>query len=140
MADLCASGSICGEQLTVFLHGLRVARILGTNRGRRKPTGGDGQGGFVEVRSEALNRLAEGDLGGVVAWSGEAGSSELLVSEGFESPREAGQAVAALKAGGAHAFDGPALQLKGVVVAHLAGEAAPEDIEAALSAFDTEEA
>ena len=65
---------------------------------------------------------------------------ELLVSEGFDSPREAGQAVAALKAGGAHAFAGLALQLDGRVVAHLAGEAGPEDIEAALSAFNTEEA
>ena len=65
---------------------------------------------------------------------------ELLVSEGFDSPREAGQAVAALKAGEAHAFDGPALQLKGVVVARLAGEASPDDIDAALSAFNTEEA
>lgn len=69
--------------------------VVGAGRGGRlRVLGGDGQGGFVEVRSEALNRPAEGDLGGVVAWSGEAGSSELLVSEANqESGRTNGLAV-----------------------------------------------
>jgi len=69
--------------------------VVGAGRGGRlRVLGGDGQGGFVEVRSEALNRPVSGDLGGVVAWSGEAGSSELLVSEANqESGRTHGLAV-----------------------------------------------
>jgi hypothetical protein len=69
--------------------------VVGAGRGSRlRVMGGDGQGGFVEVRSEGLNRVGEGDFGGVVAWSGEAGSSELLVSEGnYETGRTNGVAV-----------------------------------------------
>jgi hypothetical protein len=69
--------------------------VVGAGRGSRlRVLGGDGQGGFVEVRSEGLNRVGEGDFGGVVAWSGEAGSSELLVSEGnYETGRTNGVAV-----------------------------------------------
>ena len=50
------------------------------------------------------------------------GDRELLVSRGFDSPREAGQQVAAMKAGGAQAQD-----------YHLGADVSPEDVAAALN-------
>jgi tryptophanyl-tRNA synthetase len=65
---------------------------------------------------------------------------ELLVSPGFASPREAGQAVAALKAGaGTRAFRGDALWLDEAEVARLAEGIVAGDVIAALEAFATEE-
>ncbi|MBY4597511.1 tryptophan--tRNA ligase [bacterium BD-1] len=66
---------------------------------------------------------------------------ELLVSPGFASPREAGQAVAALKAGaGTRAFRGDALWLDEAEVARLAEGIEAGDVIAALEAFAAEEA
>jgi len=71
----------------------------------------------------------------------DAGGRELLVSPGFASPREAGQAVAALKAGtGARAFRGDALWLDEAEVARLAPGIEAGDVIAALEAFAGEDA
>ncbi|WP_295363617.1 tryptophan--tRNA ligase [Arenimonas sp.] len=71
----------------------------------------------------------------------DAGGRELLVSPGFASPREAGQAVAGLKAGaGARAFRGDALWLDDTEVARLAPGIEAGDVIAALEAFGAEDA
>lgn len=71
----------------------------------------------------------------------DAGGRELLLSPGFASPREAGQAVAALKAGaGARAFRGEALWLDEAEVARLAPGIEAGDVIAALEAFAGEDA
>src|SRR5690606_16788265 len=65
----------------------------------------------------------------------DAGGRELLLSPGFASPREAGQAVAALKAGaGARAFRGESLWLDEAEVARLAPGIEAGDVIAALEA------
>ncbi|MDY0021461.1 tryptophan--tRNA ligase [Arenimonas caeni] len=70
----------------------------------------------------------------------DAGGRELLLSPGFASPREAGQAVAALKAGaGTRAFRGDALWLDEAEVARLGEGIEAGDVIAALEAFAAEE-
>ena len=59
----------------------------------------------------------------------------LLQGVGFASPREAGQAVAALKQGAAWLVREGALHLEGSVVAHLAEDVGEEMLRAALAAL-----
>ena len=66
---------------------------------------------------------------------------ELLLSLGHASPREAGQAIARLKAdagAGLRHVEGEGLHLGGELLGKLAEDAAVEEIAAALSAFAEE--